>query len=271
MNRLRGFIYIQSVIKHSDQSSSNIFSCLLWRNRTSLSKTRVLSANFHRQNGPRQHGLFQDGRPTNNNNKRNHCMPSVVTKNSLRRNYSATISDHAKSFNFIADAVEIASPAVVYVDVKIQQQGGGFFGGGVAQGAGSGFVVTDYGVILTNAHVVMNATSVDVKMASGDVIETFKFVLTTCFNLLLIANMLCHSELSHCLLFFFLPSQTSAMWSNFVNSFFPQHTIYQLSITQKVPFIYRTLGTIQSFRKIVKKYIIVFKALVPRVDPKRRN
>eukprot|EP00112_Aurelia_sp_Birch-Aquarium-sp1_P001577 Seg1172.2 transcript_id=Seg1172.2/GoldUCD/mRNA.D3Y31 product="Serine protease HTRA2 mitochondrial" protein_id=Seg1172.2/GoldUCD/D3Y31 len=171
MNRLRGFIYIQSVIKHSDQSSSNISSCLLWRNRTLLSKTRVLSVNFHCQNGPRQHGLFQDGRPTNNNNKRNHCMasPSVVTQNSLRRNYSATISDNAKTFNFIADAVEIASPAVVYVDVKIQQQGGAFFGGGVAQGAGSGFVVTDYGVILTNAHVVTNATSVDVKMASGDV------------------------------------------------------------------------------------------------------
>ena len=100
-------------------------------------------------------------------------MPVVspVAPNILRRNYSTSIADHAKNFNFIADAVEIASPAVVYVDVKIQQ-GGGFFGGGVAQGAGSGFVVTDYGVILTNAHVVSNATSVDVKLASGDVIES---------------------------------------------------------------------------------------------------
>ncbi len=75
-------------------------------------------------------------------------------------------SNHAKRFNFIADAAEIAAPAVVYVEVKIQQ---GNFLGGVAQGAGSGFVVTDYGVILTNAHVVSNANNINVKLASGDV------------------------------------------------------------------------------------------------------
>ena len=173
MNRFRGFKPLENVIKHPDPFSSNILTCLLWKNCTLPSKTRVLSANLHSKNGPRQHGLFQDGRPMNNN-KRNHYMPVVtpVARNILRRNYSTSIADHAKNFNFIADAVEIASPAVVYVDVKIQQQGGGFFGGGVAQGAGSGFVVTDYGVILTNAHVVSNATSVDIKMASGDVIES---------------------------------------------------------------------------------------------------
>ncbi|XP_065066934.1 serine protease HTRA1B-like [Rhopilema esculentum] len=98
----------------------------------------------------------------------------AVSKNSLashligRRYYTPT-GDHAKHFNFIADAVEIASPAVVYVEVAIQQQGGLFGGGGVAQGAGSGFIVTDYGVILTNAHVVTNSRSVSVKLASGDV------------------------------------------------------------------------------------------------------
>lgn len=90
------------------------------------------------------------------------------TNSRIRRWYTPT-SDHAKTFNFIADAVEIASPAVVYVDVKIPQQGGLFGMGGVAQGAGSGFVVTDYGVILTNAHVVNNASSVAVKLASSDV------------------------------------------------------------------------------------------------------
>eukprot|EP00794_Sanderia_malayensis_P006099 gene6099-6803_t len=82
------------------------------------------------------------------------------------RSYSSEASDHAKRFNFIADAAEIASPAVVYVEVKIQQ---GNFLGGAAQGAGSGFVVTDYGVILTNAHVVSNANGINVKLASGDV------------------------------------------------------------------------------------------------------
>lgn len=89
--------------------------------------------------------------------------------NSTSKRWLTSTHDHAKNFNFIADAVEVASPAVVYVDVRIQQQGGLFGSGGVAQGAGSGFIVTDYGVILTNAHVVNNATSVAVKLASSDV------------------------------------------------------------------------------------------------------
>ena len=98
----------------------------------------------------------------------------AVSKNSLAshligRRWYTPAGDHAKHFNFIADAVEIASPAVVCVEVAIQQQGGLFGGGGVAQGAGSGFIVTDYGVILTNAHVVTNSRSVSVKLASGDV------------------------------------------------------------------------------------------------------
>lgn len=95
-----------------------------------------------------------------------------LRSNHTRRWYSPT-ADHVKNFNFIADAVEIASPAVVYVDVQIQQQGGLFGGGGVAQGAGSGFIVTDYGMILTNAHVVNNATSVAVKLPSNDVSNNF--------------------------------------------------------------------------------------------------
>ena len=104
---------------------------------------------------------------TDDYHQKRQLFPGINSR--LKRWYSST-SDHAKKFNFIADAVEIASPAVVYVDVKIQQQQGGLFGmGGVAQGAGSGFIVTDYGIILTNAHVVNNSTSVAVKLASSDV------------------------------------------------------------------------------------------------------
>ena len=82
------------------------------------------------------------------------------------RCYSSQSRDLAKRFNFIADAAEIAAPAVVYVEVKVQT--GGILGG-VAQGAGSGFAVTDYGVIMTNAHVISHANSIEVKLASGDV------------------------------------------------------------------------------------------------------
>ena len=134
---------------------------LLFRRRFSVQRNALSALSRINANVPssNRHGPFQ---------LQNKCCDLKDIHGITKRWYTPT-SDHAKNFNFIADAVEVASPAVVYVDVKIQQQGGLFGGGGVAQGAGSGFIVTDYGVILTNAHVVNNATSVAVKLASNDV------------------------------------------------------------------------------------------------------
>ena len=70
------------------------------------------------------------------------------------------------TFNFIADAVEIAAPAVVNIEVTGRQAG--FFRGHVGPtGAGSGFIVTEDGMVLTNAHVVENTVNVSVKLKDG--------------------------------------------------------------------------------------------------------
>ena len=69
------------------------------------------------------------------------------------------------TLNFLADAVEIAAPAVVHVDVvskHLYQE---------TKSSGSGFIVTEAGMVLTNAHVIGNATKVNVRMSSG---ETYK-------------------------------------------------------------------------------------------------
>jgi putative serine protease PepD len=64
-----------------------------------------------------------------------------------------------------------ASPGVVdiLVTAKSQTQGFGFFGGqgGVTEGEGAGVVYNSNGVILTDEHVVANATSVKVNFQDG--------------------------------------------------------------------------------------------------------
>jgi len=91
--------------------------------------------------------------------------------------------------NTIADIAEKAAPAVVNIDVvtpdqpmvALRQYGGGmddlnrfpFFGGTIVprdvynrprRGTGSGFIVRPNGYILTNAHVVKNASTIKVTL-----------------------------------------------------------------------------------------------------------
>lgn len=72
------------------------------------------------------------------------------------------------TFNFIADAVEIAAPAVVYIEVTGLHAGRfGFMDHVGPTSSGSGFIVTEDGMVLTNAHVVENAVNVKVKLKDG--------------------------------------------------------------------------------------------------------
>jgi S1-C subfamily serine protease len=67
-------------------------------------------------------------------------------------------------YNFVAEAAEIAAPAVVFVEVRARD----FWSGQVMRASsGSGFIVSGDGTVLTNAHVVANVQQVRVKLASG--------------------------------------------------------------------------------------------------------
>jgi serine protease Do len=78
----------------------------------------------------------------------------------------------SNTFREVAKAVK---PAVVYINVierraGSQDQGGGFFQFPEPrrrEGAGSGFIVTPDGYILTNNHVVEGATKINVTLADG--------------------------------------------------------------------------------------------------------
>ena len=70
-------------------------------------------------------------------------------------------------FNFIADAVEKAAPAVVNIEVTGRHPGFVFGTHTGPTSAGSGFIVTEDGMVLTNAHLVENAMKVSVKLKDG--------------------------------------------------------------------------------------------------------
>ncbi|KAG7253071.1 hypothetical protein CRUP_038080, partial [Coryphaenoides rupestris] len=77
-------------------------------------------------------------------------------------------------FNFIADVVEKIAPAVVHIELFVRHP---LFGRNVPLSSGSGFVMSETGLIITNAHVVSSSTGVSgqqqlkVQMCDGDVYE----------------------------------------------------------------------------------------------------
>lgn len=94
----------------------------------------------------------------------------------------ASLSGDAGNVNFIVAAVAKVGPAVVRIDASRRVKPGNrglspedFFGiepnsggrGGIERGTGSGFVIGADGVILTNAHVVEGADTVNVTLKDG--------------------------------------------------------------------------------------------------------
>ncbi|XP_036777207.2 serine protease HTRA3 isoform X2 [Manis pentadactyla] len=77
-------------------------------------------------------------------------------------------------FNFIADVVEKIAPAVVHIELFLRHP---LFGRNVPLSSGSGFIMSEAGLIVTNAHVVSSSNAVSgreqlkVQLQSGDTYE----------------------------------------------------------------------------------------------------
>uniref|UniRef100_H2Z5M8 Serine protease HTRA2, mitochondrial n=1 Tax=Ciona savignyi TaxID=51511 RepID=H2Z5M8_CIOSA len=68
------------------------------------------------------------------------------------------------AFNFIADVVQVAGPAVVHIERLVNVP---FTRKAIAVSNGSGFIVDSNGLIVTNAHVVGNQSALKVKLQDG--------------------------------------------------------------------------------------------------------
>lgn len=73
-----------------------------------------------------------------------------------------------KNFNFFADVVEGAAPAVVFIEIKDKRHVDYFSREPMNASNGSGFIVDSNGLILTNAHVVINKPHTFVKVRLQD-------------------------------------------------------------------------------------------------------
>jgi putative serine protease PepD len=60
-----------------------------------------------------------------------------------------------------------ANGSVAFISARTEQSGGLFGGGEESEATGTGFVVSEEGLIVTNAHVVEGATAIEVKVGDG--------------------------------------------------------------------------------------------------------
>lgn len=99
-------------------------------------------------------------------------FPFVVVATKLGKN----LAGQREKYNFIAEVADLAAPAVVYIEIRDTKRIDYYTGQPTPISNGSGFIIDQSGLILTNAHVVIdnnlkNNMSILVKLVDGRTFE----------------------------------------------------------------------------------------------------
>ena len=82
--------------------------------------------------------------------------------------WTPSYTENSDALPNIADVVALVKPSVVSINVQVPYDG--FFGTSIEEGSGSGWILDESGIIVTNNHVVEGATSITVTLDDGRVI-----------------------------------------------------------------------------------------------------
>lgn len=129
-------------------------------------ETRALCSAIHNPDS-------DSGNPTQNRLKYLFLMAAgyltykLYSKDNL---FPVALAASKMNMNFVADVVETSAPAVVYIEIKDTRRVDFFSGKPITISNGSGFIVGQDGLILTNAHVVANKpySKVEVRLHNGN-------------------------------------------------------------------------------------------------------
>lgn len=101
----------------------------------------------------------------------NECNDNIISRitPSLKAAIPTLGESNRNKFNFFADIVQKSAPAVVYIEIKDKRHIDYYTREPLTASNGSGFIIESNGLILTNAHVVINKphTYLQVKLHDG--------------------------------------------------------------------------------------------------------